>query len=345
MAGRALVVGGTGLAGRAIAVALVQAGWDTAAASRGRLPVPEVLTRAGVRILELDSSGPGELASTVRSGVDLLVQAAAYTAQDAEEILHASDKIGSAIVLSTMSVYVDDLGRSLDESTGTATDPRPPVPIPETQPTLPPGERTYSTRKVAMEQRLLGQDKLPVTILRPGAIHGRGDTQPREWHFVKRALDGRPRVVVAHNGESRFSVTSLPNLAALVLRAADQPGTRVLNAVDSVTPTVTEIAQAIARAVGHSWEVIGVPGDPPAARSPWTQAHPFVGDMTLAQQTLGHRDLTTYAEAVVETCRALVAEAGPLGEHTFPGLADCHFDYAAEDELLRGLATGGSPSR
>ena len=163
MAGRALVVGGTGLAGRAIAVALAEAGWETTAASRGRLPVPDVLTRAGVRIVELDTGLPRELATALRSGVDLLVQAAAYTAQDAAEILRASDTIGGAIVLSTMSVYVDDLRRFLDESTGAATDPRPPVPIPETQRTLPPSAQTYSTRKVAMEQRLLGQDTLPVT--------------------------------------------------------------------------------------------------------------------------------------------------------------------------------------
>ena len=113
--------------------------------------------------MELDTGLPRELATALRSGVDLLVQAAAYTAQDAAEILRASDTIGGAIVLSTMSVYVDDLRRFLDESTGAATDPRPPVPIPETQRTLPPSAQTYSTRKVAMEQRLLGQDTLPVT--------------------------------------------------------------------------------------------------------------------------------------------------------------------------------------
>jgi nucleoside-diphosphate-sugar epimerase len=344
MTDRALVVGGTGLAGRAIAVALAESGWRVMAASRGNRPVPEVLQRAGVQVIQLDSSQAGALAEAVcKKGFELFVHAAAYTAHDASELLRAADGIGSAIVLSTMSVYTDHLGRSLDESTGADSDLILPVPIPETNPILLPSDATYSTRKVAMEKRLLDQDHLPVTILRPGAIHGPGDLQSREWHFAKRVLDGRPHVVVAHDGDSRFSVTSLANLSALVLHAADRPATRVLNAVDGVTPTVSEIAPAVAAAMGHSWEIFGVPGEPPAARTPWTIAHPFVGDMTLAVKTLDYRDVTTYPFAVTETCRWLTEEVASGDWRTvLIDVADGYsFDYSAEDELV-GLSRHGA---
>src|SRR6185437_4529957 len=57
----------------------------------------------------------------------------------------------------------------------------------------------YGTNKVAAEQVLLDSG-LPVTVLRPSKIHGPGTRQPREWVFVRRVLDGRPVVVLAHQG-------------------------------------------------------------------------------------------------------------------------------------------------
>ncbi len=67
-------------------------------------------------------------------------------------------------------------------------------PITEAQATLAPGggdpmTRTgYGANKVAAEQFLLDSG-WPVTVLRPSKIHGPGGSRPREWVFVKRALD------------------------------------------------------------------------------------------------------------------------------------------------------------
>ena len=105
-----------------------------------------------------------------------------------------------------------------------------PVPILETQRTAEPGDATYSTRKAELEQTLLAGpaalDPHPrLRDPRPGR-----EELPRELFFVKRAVDGRRRVALAWNGESRFHTTSVANLAELIRLAAAQPGDRVLNA-------------------------------------------------------------------------------------------------------------------
>ena len=69
---------------------------------------------------------------------------------------------------------------------------------------------------------------------------------------------------------------------------------------------------------------------------------PFVLDMAEAEFELGYRPVTTYAKAVDETCEWLVSvtEGGNWHE-ALPGAARLYagqFDYAAEDELVRGLA-------
>lgn len=99
-----------------------------------------------------------------------------------------------------------------------------------------------------MERRLFDHARRPVTVLRPGAIHGPHSVHPREWWFVKRMLDGRGAIPLAYRGESRFHTSAVVNLAALVRRALEVPGTRILNAADPATPTVAEIAATIA---GH----------------------------------------------------------------------------------------------
>ncbi|MGD0205854.1 MAG: hypothetical protein ABSB57_05410, partial [Dehalococcoidia bacterium] len=77
-------------------------------------------------------------------------------------------------------VYADYQGRTLDEARERGF-PVFPVPIPESQPRTAPGDATYSTRKVAMEDVLLEGARVPLTILRPFAVHGSGCRAPRDW--------------------------------------------------------------------------------------------------------------------------------------------------------------------
>lgn len=344
MAQSAFLIGGTGQIGRAVALRLAEAGWEVTVAGRSREHMPKALGQVGVRFAALDRHESNELATALGDGADLLVDVVAYAEADAQQLLGLRDRYGSIVAISSASVYADAEGRTLDEARGAGDFPILPVPVPERQPTVSPGEGTYSTRKVAMERTLLAGG-VRATVLRPCAIHGPGATAAREWHFVKRALDGRRVVVFAHRGESRFHTTSVANLAELVRLAARRPGDRVLNCGDPQPPTVLRIGRAVATVLEHDWAEVLLPGAAPAEAldNPWAVPHPFLLDMTEAEIQLGYRPVTTYERAVGETCRWLVdVTHGRDWREVLPGAARhmAHgFDYDAEDEHLRSLAS------
>ena len=343
MAKTAFLLGGTGQTGRALVPRLRDRGWSVVVASRGR--------RAAIEGLELDAdfvtvdrADDDALRTALGHGADVLVDFVAFDAAHAEQLLALRDLVGSLVVISSASVYADGEGRTLDEATGPDDFPRLPVPISERQRTIGPGEETYSTKKVALERRLLTSDRLPVTIVRPGAIHGPGGNLPREWHFVKRALDGRQYVVLGDRGSGRFHTTSTENLAALLTIVAERPATQILNCGDPSPPTVLEIARAIASAMKVQWTELLLPR--PAAYhdlgdTPWSVPRSFVLDMTEAE-LLGYRPVTTYAEAVVATSRWLVeVTEGRDWREIWPDAAERmarSFDYALEDDFVARLA-------
>jgi nucleoside-diphosphate-sugar epimerase len=295
--------------------------------------------------VQLDRDDDQALRSALVDGVDVLVDFIAFEPSHAEQLLTLAESIGSLIVVSSSSVYADGKGRTLDEATGPADFPDLRVPITERQRTVEADDATYSTKKVAIERRLLNQDRLPATIVRPGAIHGPGGILPREWYFAKRALDQRKYVVLADRGVGRFHTTSTENLAELILLAADRPGTRVLNCGDPEPPSVLEISRAIASAMEIEWaEVLlaNPAADGEIGMTPWSVPRPFVLDMTEAEVVLGYRAVTTYAESVPATCRWVVeATEGRDWRELLTGRsADLwlgNFEYGAEDELIRNL--------
>jgi len=333
MARSAFLLGGTGKTGRVLAQRLGETGWDVIVASRGQRPVEKP---NAVRHVKLDRGDDKALRAALGEGVDVLVDFVAFEPKHAEQLLALRGLARSLVVVSSAAVYADEEGRPLDQA----------VRLSERARTVAAGNDTYASRKVAIERALLGQDVLPSTLIRAGAIYGPGDTGSREWHFVKRALDGRRVVVLAHRGESRFQTTSVHNLAELMRLAAERPGRRVLNGGDPEAPTVLEIGRAIGAAMNHEWAevlVAGSPRDAGVGDSPWGVPGSFVLDMTEAEFELGYRPITTYQKAVPETCEWLVeATRGRDWREVLPVLAGHGelFDYADEDEFLRGLTAG-----
>ena len=150
-----------------------------------------------------------------------------------------------------------------------------------------------------------------MTVLRPSKIHGPGSRQPREWMFVKRVLDRRPVVFLAHRGTGVDHPTAAANVAALIELAARQPGRRILNAADPDAPSALEISRIIARHLGHSWKEVLLDGqEAPAGlgRTPWDKPHPFVLDMTAAAR-LGYVPAGDYATTVAAEVDWLTAAA------------------------------------
>jgi len=329
MGQRALIIGGSGQIGQACASALLAAGWSVTAGQKRPERFPAELIAAGARAIHLDRSDDDAMASAVAGGFDAVIDTVAFDDGHARQLLAIQADVGAFVVISSGSVY---RGRTLDEARETGF-PRFPIPIPETQPTVAPGQATYSTRKVALERTLLNEATRPVTILRPFAIHGPGSLHPREWWFVKRILDGRRRAPLAHGGESIFHTSAVANIAELARVALEGAAPRVLNAVDPQALTVAAIGRTIAKVYGVELDLVPIEG-PPAkgvGATPWSGPYPIVADMSRAEAA-GYRPVTTYEDAIGAACRSAEAMAA-AGEPFVPYLA-MMFDYAAEDAFF-----------
>ena len=261
---KALVVGASGQLGHAMAQHLIHIGWQVSAVTRGGRPLhPGLPGKASWldganRPLSalLDETGP----------VDALFDPTIYTAEQAETVLASRHRFGTLVAISSASVYADAAGNSLE----TEDFPDFPAPIREDQPTVSAGTEGYSANKVAMERRLLAS-RHPVSILRPGAIHGLHARHPREWWLIKRAMDRRQAIPVAYGGESRFQTTAASGLASLAALCMQHPGQRVLNVADADAPSVAEIAQTVGQIMGHRFDLV----DHEIGQTPWSTKHPM----------------------------------------------------------------------
>ena len=341
---RALILGGRGQSGLAIGRRLVDDGWAVTATSSG--PLPDRAAAPGVQWITLDRDRTGALEPSVGADIDVVVDVTAYQPGHAAQLLSLGDRIGSAIVLSTLSVYTDPKGRTL-EAADEGGFPAWPVPIPEDWPTVLGADGGYSARKAAIENMLRSSAPWPVTIVRPGAIYGCHSRHLREWYFIKRAIDGRGRVVLPYGGESVFQPTAAANLAELVFLAASRPGSRTVNCGDLDPPTVAQISSIVDDLMGCTTDRVLVDGPPPAPNvgdHPWAVPRPVVADMSRAQAELGYQERTSYRAALAEILPwAVAATSGRDWRQVFPTLSGYPtdlFDYAAEDRYLGGTRPG-----
>lgn len=338
-----MVIGATGQIGRPAVRALAEDGWEVRAASRRGTAAPD--WPDGVRPVAVDREDTAALAAALGDGCDVLLDCVSYTAEHARQLIGLADRIGSAVVISSGAVYEDDQGRSFDTQEEPDGCPRYPVPVAESYRTVPGGPDTYGTRKVAMEAELLAAgDRLPVTLLRAGTIHGPHSPFLRELYFIQRVLDRRPVRVLAYGGGCRLHPSNTTNIAEMVRLAARRPGSRVLNAADPHAPTIAEIGAAIDAVMGYTCETVLVDGPPPAehvGETPWSLAYPVIFDMSAAERELGYRPVTDYHESLPATVAwAVDTLAGRTAREVFPLIAQRYdpdnsmFDYAAEDAWL-----------
>ncbi|MEV6484873.1 NAD-dependent epimerase/dehydratase family protein [Streptomyces sp. NPDC051576] len=336
---RALLLGGTGLIGRAVALRLLAGGWQVAVTGRDPARMPTELTVAGGKFIAADRTDDRQLRAAFGAGADLLVDCLCFTAADARSLVSLASNATSTVVISSRAVYVDSVGHHVNSDTA----PRFEGPIRESQPTLTPRDdidrrsrEGYGPNKVAAEQVALDSG-LPISVLRPSRIHGIGASPAREWAVVKRVLDGRTTLPLAHRGAGVVHANAAANLAALIETVAQKPGTRVLNSADPDAPTAREICRTIAKHFGHAWSEIPLDdtAPPELGRTPWDSPHPIVLD-TSAATTLGYQPAGTYATTIAPVLDWLAAGKGEPPADA--GYFEEYLDYAAEDAFLTGRA-------
>lgn len=297
---RAVILGGTGVLGQAIAHRLLESGWRVEITGRNPAKMPSMLSEAGATFVTSDRRIENELNQVIGGGANLVVDAACYTEADARLILPSLKNVDSTVMLSSKAVYIDADGNHVNSDI-------PPVfgvPILESNPTMKPGNYDYQSRegygsnKVAAEHALLDSGQ-PITVIRASKVHGAGANNPREWMFVKRVLDSRPAVFLEDLGRGGDHTTAAANTAALVETVAGLPGRRILNSADPDAPHGRQIASTIAQYMNHMWEEILIePQEHPGLGAhPWNFTPRIVLD-TSASLELGYRPVGSYAQTI-----------------------------------------------
>lgn len=260
----ALILGGTGLIGRAVAQRLLTAGWTVDVTGRDPRRMPSGIAAMGAGFTAADRADEEQLRAAPGTGAGLLVDCLCYTAADARLLLPLAADATSTVLISSRAVYADADGNHANSD----VPPRFDGPVRETRPTVAPGDMDHRSRegygpnKVAAEQVALDSG-LPVTVVRPSRVHGVGAARPREWVFVKRALDRRAAVLLARRGTGVVHPTAAANIAALVETVAVRPGARVLNRADPDAPSALAISRVIARRLGHVWDEVRLDASAP----------------------------------------------------------------------------------
>jgi nucleoside-diphosphate-sugar epimerase len=326
---RVLVIGGTRLSGPYLVRELLDRGHDAAVFHRGRteadLP-PQVTHFHG------DLADGDALRSAARRFRPTgLVHLWAMKPADVDVMIDTfAGQLDRFILISSGDVY------SAFEDIENRRPSAQPIPIPEdaplrTGPYLPPHPADYD--KLGAERSALAAAEagtLPAVVLRYPAVYGPGAL--REWYWVKRILDGRPRIALPDAGLSvmhRGFAGNVAHAVALALESA-RPGT-VYNVGDEATYTARRITHLIAEIMGHSWEAISVPASAWPHGTPYSTPNHLLYDISRIRADLGYRDLVPPEEALRLTVEHLAANPP---DTMLPHLSPQAFDYAAEDDAI-----------
>lgn len=247
--------------------------------------MPTELTERGVRFHAVDRRDTVAFSRLIGEGADLLVDLVAYSGADVEALLPAMRDAASIVIASSRAVYIDPAGHHINGD----IPPQFPVPIPESNATLPPAREGtdpftregYAPSKVSVERTALDSG-LPVTIIRPSKVHGRWARNARTRSIVEQMLSETKVIELANRGESIDHLTAASNAAALIEAVADSPGARILNIADPDPLTATEIVTAIGSALRWQGRTVGREPGLPGGEHPWNAVFPIVLDMRAA---------------------------------------------------------------
>ncbi len=211
-----------------------------------------------------------------------------------------------------------------------------PLPVPEF------AERQYDaaayTGRVAEGEDQLfeqhGRRDFEAVIVRYPGVFGPRAPLSHEWAVVKRVLDGRPFMILPHDGMAYFQRGYVENLARLVYLCATRPEAagQAFNGGDERVLSAQAVAEVIIDELNANMELVGVPAQYCRGVYPLAEKSSMVLDMSKARQLLGYRDVVDVEEATRLTARWL-AENPPRPEDIREGAVG-RFDYEREDRIV-----------
>jgi nucleoside-diphosphate-sugar epimerase len=259
--------------------------------------------------------------------------------KDGHGVLHFRGIAGRAVVVTSSDVY-----RAFARVWRSEPGPPDPVPLTEESPL-----RTKPVHALGQDidydnvevERAVSQDsELPVTIVRPTAIHGPHDPQHRLYPYLRRMDDGRRAILLdeALVGWRRARCYVEDVAHAIVLAVTnDEAAGRIYNVASERTFTEVEWVREIARVHGWPGEIVLAKPDslPEALREDaFDLRQDYVLDSSRIRLELGYGETMCEDEALRRTIdweRANPPEPGSLPERT------AQPDYEAEDKTLAAL--------
>jgi nucleoside-diphosphate-sugar epimerase len=329
-ANSALVVGGTGPSGPHIVNGLIARGYQVTLFHRGTHE-SDAIPNSVEHI-----HGDPHFAETIREALgprefDLVVAMYGRTRLLAR---HFKDGAGRFLATGALAATRGHFAPEALFPTGM------PIPAAETEPTVQAEADTdgrFAWRIAETESEILALHPR-ATILRYPIVYGPQQVIPLEWYFVRRALDRRPFVILPDGGLRIITRGYSQNMAHAVLCAVDRPQVasgQVYNCADETQLTFAQVAEVVAQAVGHRWEVVSlpaalaVPSWPMAlTRDSWHRLY----DIDKLKRELGYRDVVPAVQAMAATARWYAERRELLASEIEKKLGD-PFDYAAEDRL------------
>ncbi|MGH3763026.1 NAD-dependent epimerase/dehydratase family protein [Actinophytocola sp.] len=332
-----LVVGGTGPTGYAVVRRLLAGGDRVTILHTGAHEVDFGPGGAEVEHLHTDPSSLADLRTAIAGRTFDVAVATSGRLRHVVTVL--SGRVGRLVAVTGLPAYtgwqvpVGRLGFSLPLREG---DP----------PTRPlgdlPGDRLSAG--VQRGERLVAEAEasgaFEAAILRYTMVYGPYAYVPFEWYFVRRVLDGRRTLALEGDGLMLPQRGYADNLAAAVLLTMSHPDAagRTFNVGDEKVLSVAAIASAVAGALGHSFDVVGVPLSASPCGNPFALRQNTVFDLG-AIRALGYRDVLGVVEATRRGAVWLAEHPVAPGSAEERSLGAHAFDYAREDRAVEVYRT------
>jgi nucleoside-diphosphate-sugar epimerase len=327
---RVVVLGGTRFIGPYVVRRLVEQGHDVTVFHRGET---ETDLPTGVRHVHGDfSMFSKHLVGLRTQEPEVVLDMVPFIDKEGHGVLHFRGIARRAIVITSCDVY-----RAFARVWRSEPGPPDPVPLTEESPL-----RTKPVRdlgegidydNVEVERAVSGDPRLPVTIVRPTAVHGPGDHQHRLYTFLRRMEDGRPAILLdeALVGWLRAHCYVEDVAHAIALTVTEEAaGGRIYNVAYERTFTEIQWVQEIARVHRWSGEVVLAKSDllPEYLREDaFDLRQDYVVDSSRIRRELGYREIASEDEALRRTIEWELRNSPEPGSQTEP-------DYDAEDKAL-----------
>jgi nucleoside-diphosphate-sugar epimerase len=334
-----LLIGGSGFIGHFTAEHLQQSGHGVTVFHRGKTGAPQGTEEIlGDRRFLQDHQPEFR-----REKFDVVVDFVLSSGRQAQQLMDTFRGIAGRIVgLSSMDVYrawgvfyntepggLQELPLTEDSELRTSRVTYPPEALKRAQSVYSWIDEEYD--KVPVEQAVLGDPRLPGTVLRLPMIYGPGDPVHRFHPILKRMDDGRKHIIFADDvaplRTPRGFVEDVGAAVALVVISPESAG-RIYNVCESESFGELDWARKIAIATNWAGEFVVLPHDltPKHLLWPGNTAQHIVASSDRIRKELGYRELLPREEAIRRTIEWERANppAAPLAQS----------DYDAEDEAL-----------